>query len=85
LSKAFDASASAFATREARDLGVDAGWSSFAPAVAAACEGAGEVVVEMHFLDDLRASISQRRPLSFLRGCACVSQVVRSSSTCLTT
>ncbi len=57
LSKAFDGIRKRFAaTREARDLGVDAGWFSFnrPGGRCEACEGAGEVVVEMHFLDDLR-------------------------------
>jgi excinuclease ABC subunit A len=57
LSKAFDGIRRRFAaSREARALGVDAGWFSFnrPGGRCEACEGAGEVVVEMHFLEDLR-------------------------------
>lgn len=57
LSKAFDGIRKRFAaTREARALGVDAGWFSFnrPGGRCESCEGAGEVVVEMHFLEDLR-------------------------------
>ncbi|RIL05640.1 MAG: excinuclease ABC subunit A [Proteobacteria bacterium] len=57
LSKAFDGIRKRFAaTRKARELGVDAGWFSFnrPGGRCEACEGAGEVVVEMHFLEDLR-------------------------------
>ena len=57
LSKAFDGIRKRFAaTREARALGVEAGWFSFnrPGGRCEACEGAGEVVVEMHFLEDLR-------------------------------
>jgi excinuclease ABC subunit A len=57
LSKAFEPIRKRFAaTREARALGLDAGWFSFnrPGGRCEACEGAGEVVVEMHFLEDLR-------------------------------
>jgi excinuclease ABC subunit A len=57
LSKAFEGIRKKFAaTREARARGVDAGWFSFnrPGGRCEACEGAGEVVVEMHFLEDLR-------------------------------
>jgi excinuclease ABC subunit A len=57
ISKAFDGIRRRFASaREARALGVDAGWFSFnrPGGRCEACEGAGEVVVEMHFLEDLR-------------------------------
>jgi excinuclease ABC subunit A len=57
VSKAFDPIRRRFAaTREARALGVGPGWFSFnvAGGRCDACEGAGEVVVDMQFLDDLR-------------------------------
>ena len=57
VSKAFDGIRTLFsATREARALGVTPGWFSFnvAGGRCEACEGAGEVVVDMHFLDDVR-------------------------------
>jgi len=57
VSKAFDAIRKRFAaTREARALGVAAGWFSFnvPGGRCEACEGAGEVVVDMQFLEDLR-------------------------------
>jgi excinuclease ABC subunit A len=56
-SKAFDAIRARFAaTREARALGVGPGWFSFnvAGGRCEACEGAGEIVVDMQFLDDIR-------------------------------
>jgi excinuclease ABC subunit A len=56
-SKAFDPIRRRFAaTREARALGVSAGWFSFnvPGGRCEACEGAGEVVVDMQFLEDLR-------------------------------
>jgi excinuclease ABC subunit A len=57
VSKAFEGIRKRFAaSREARELGVDAGWFSFnrPGGRCEACEGAGEVIVEMHFLEDLR-------------------------------
>ncbi len=57
VSKAFDPIRRRFAaTREARALGVGAGWFSFnvSGGRCEACEGAGEVVVDMHFLEDVR-------------------------------
>jgi excinuclease ABC subunit A len=56
VSKAFEGIRRAFAgTREARALGVGPGWFSFnvAGGRCEACEGAGEVVVDMQFLDDV--------------------------------
>jgi excinuclease ABC subunit A len=57
VSKAFDAIRRRFAeTREARRLGLSAGWFSFnvPGGRCESCEGAGEVVVDMQFLDDVR-------------------------------
>ena len=57
VSKAFDGIRARFAaTREARAMGVTPGWFSFnvAGGRCEACEGAGEVVVDMQFLDDVR-------------------------------
>jgi excinuclease ABC subunit A len=57
VSKAFDGIRRRFAeTREARRLGLPAGWFSFnvKGGRCEACEGAGEVVVDMQFLDDVR-------------------------------
>jgi excinuclease ABC subunit A len=57
VSKAFDPIRQRFAaTRQARALGRAAGWFSFnvAGGRCDACEGAGEVVVDMQFLDDVR-------------------------------
>ncbi len=62
VSKAFDGIRRLFAsTREARALGVSPGWFSFnVPGGRCdACEGAGEVVVDMHFLDDVRMPCEQ--------------------------
>lgn len=58
VSKAFDGIRKRFAaTREARALGVTPGWFSFnvAGGRCDACEGAGEVVIDMQFLDDVHA------------------------------
>jgi excinuclease ABC subunit A len=57
VSKAFDGIRARFAaTREARALGISAGWFSFnvPGGRCEGCEGAGEVVVDMQFLDDVR-------------------------------
>ncbi len=57
VSKAFEAIRKLFAgTREAAALGVGPGWFSFNVAGGRCdrCEGAGEVVIDMHFLDDVR-------------------------------
>jgi excinuclease ABC subunit A len=57
VSKAFDAIRSRFAaTREARARGVGPGWFSFNVRGGRCddCEGAGEVVIDMQFLDDVR-------------------------------
>ena len=58
VSKAFDAIRARFAeTREARALGVAPGWFSFNVSDGGRCEkceGAGEVVIDMQFLDDVR-------------------------------
>ena len=56
VSKAFDGIRRAFAqTREAKALGAGPGWFSFnvPGGRCEACEGAGEVVVDMQFLDDV--------------------------------
>jgi len=57
VSKAFDGIRKRFAaTREAKRRGLTPGWFSFnvAGGRCDACEGAGEVVVDMQFLDDVR-------------------------------
>jgi excinuclease ABC subunit A len=57
LSKAFEGIRKRFAaSREAQRLGLAPGWFSFnvKGGRCDVCEGAGEVVVDMHFLDDLR-------------------------------
>jgi excinuclease ABC subunit A len=57
VAKAFDAIRARFAaTREARALGAGPGWFSFnvPGGRCEACQGAGEVVVDMHFLEDVR-------------------------------
>jgi excinuclease ABC subunit A len=57
ISKAFDAIRRRFAeTPEARRLGLSPGWFSFnvPGGRCEKCEGAGEVVVDMQFLDDVR-------------------------------
>jgi excinuclease ABC subunit A len=62
VSKAFDGIRRLFAsTREARAMGVAPGWFSFnVPGGRCdACDGAGEVVVDMHFLDDVRMPCEQ--------------------------
>jgi len=58
VSKAFDGIRQRFAsTREARALGVGPGWFSFnvAGGRCDVCEGSGEVVIDMQFLDDVHA------------------------------
>jgi excinuclease ABC subunit A len=62
VSKAFDGIRRLFSeTREAKAMGVAPGWFSFnVPGGRCdACEGAGEVVVDMHFLDDVRMPCEQ--------------------------
>jgi excinuclease ABC subunit A len=62
VSKAFDVIRRRFAeTREARRLGLSPGWFSFnvPGGRCEACEGAGEVVVDMQFLDDVRMPCEQ--------------------------
>jgi excinuclease ABC subunit A len=62
VSKAFDGIRRLFAsTREAKVLGVAAGWFSFnVPGGRCdACDGVGEVVVDMHFLDDVHMPCEQ--------------------------
>lgn len=62
VSKAFDGIRRLFATtREAKALGVTPGWFSFnVPGGRCdACDGAGEVVVDMHFLDDVHMLCEQ--------------------------
>ncbi len=57
MSKAFDAIRQRFAgSREARGRGLGAGWFSFnvPGGRCEACEGTGEVVVDMQFLEDVR-------------------------------
>jgi len=62
VSKAFEAIRRRFAaTREARALGLAPGWFSFnvPGGRCEACEGAGEQVVDMQFLEDLRVPCEQ--------------------------
>jgi len=62
VSKAFDGIRRLFAsTREAKALGVKPGWFSFNVPGGRCdkCEGAGEVVIDMHFLDDVRMPCEQ--------------------------
>jgi len=62
VSKAFDGIRRLFAsTREAKALGVKPGWFSFNVPGGRCdkCEGAGEVVIDMHFLDDIRMPCEQ--------------------------
>ncbi|MCH2185556.1 excinuclease ABC subunit UvrA, partial [Myxococcota bacterium] len=57
VSKAFDSIRKLFAsTREARALGAKPGWFSFnvAGGRCETCEGSGEVVIDLQFLDDVR-------------------------------
>ncbi|MCA9509525.1 MAG: ATP-binding cassette domain-containing protein, partial [Myxococcales bacterium] len=57
VTKAFDGIRQLFAaTREAKRLGVGPGWFSFnvKGGRCETCEGAGEVVIDMQFLDDVR-------------------------------
>jgi excinuclease ABC subunit A len=70
VSKAFDGIRRRFAgTRQAKALGVTPGWFSFnvAGGRCEACEGAGEVVVDMQFLDDLRMPCEQCEGLRYRR------------------
>ena len=69
-SKAFDAIRRRFAaTREARALGASAGWFSFnvAGGRCDVCEGAGEVVIDMQFLEDLRVPCDACNGLRYRR------------------
>ena len=62
VSKAFDGIRRLFAsTRQAKAMGVTPGWFSFnVPGGRCdTCEGVGEVVVDMHFLDDVRMLCEQ--------------------------
>ncbi len=62
VSKAFEGIRRRFAaSREARALGVGAGWFSFnrPGGRCEACEGVGEVVVDMQFLEDVRVPCEQ--------------------------
>jgi excinuclease ABC subunit A len=62
VSKAFDAIRQRFAeTREARSRGLAAGWFSFnvPGGRCEACEGTGETVVDMQFLEDVRVPCEQ--------------------------
>jgi len=62
VSKAFDGIRRLFAaTREAKALGAKPGWFSFNVPGGRCdkCEGAGEVVIDMHFLDDVRMPCEQ--------------------------
>ena len=57
MTRAFDALRARFAaTREAKRRGFGPGWFSFnvAGGRCEVCEGEGEVVIDMHFLDDVR-------------------------------
>ncbi|MAJ60239.1 MAG: excinuclease ABC subunit A, partial [bacterium TMED88] len=57
VSKAFDSIRKLFAgTREAKALGAKPGWFSFnvAGGRCESCEGSGEVVIDLQFLDDVR-------------------------------
>jgi excinuclease ABC subunit A len=70
VSGAFEGIRRRFAdTREAKALGVTPGWFSFnvAGGRCEACEGAGEVVVDMQFLDDVRMPCEQCDGLRYRR------------------
>lgn len=69
-SKAFDGIRACFAnTREARRLGVGPGWFSFnvAGGRCETCEGAGELVIDMQFLDDVRVPCEACNGLRYQR------------------
>lgn len=70
VTKAFDGIRSLFAaSREAKRLGVGPGWFSFnvAGGRCEACEGAGEVVIDMQFLDDVRVPCEACNGLRYKR------------------
>jgi excinuclease ABC subunit A len=70
VSKAFDTIRQRFAaTREAKAAGVGPGWFSFnvAGGRCDTCEGAGEVVIDMQFLDDVRVPCDQCGGLRYRR------------------
>jgi excinuclease ABC subunit A len=70
VSKAFDAIRARFAdTREARRLDVGPGWFSFnvEGGRCETCEGAGEVVIDMQFLDDVRVPCEACNGLRYRR------------------
>ncbi len=70
VTKAFDGIRKRFAaTREAKRMGLGAGWFSFnVPGGRCdACEGSGEVVVDMQFLDDLRVPCDECGGLRYRR------------------
>ena len=70
VSKAFDGIRQRFAaTREARALGAGPGWFSFnVPGGRCdACEGSGEVVIDMQFLDDLHVPCDECGGLRYRR------------------
>lgn len=69
-SKAFDGIRACFAaTREARRMGVGPGWFSFnvAGGRCETCEGAGELVIDMQFLDDVRVPCEACNGLRYQR------------------
>lgn len=70
VSKAFEGIRKLFAaTREARALGVSPGWFSFnvAGGRCDACEGAGNVVIDMQFLDDVQVPCDECGGLRYRR------------------
>ena len=70
VSKAFELIRARFAdTREARRLGVGPGWFSFnvEGGRCETCEGAGELVIDMQFLDDVRVPCEDCNGLRYRR------------------